>query len=174
MREHTPIQQIIKSISWVICNRWFFSCQTRGTFPENQCSGSKYIFLMYPYPDSVFKIFQLRSRKPKKYGQEKKNHGRTWFDLNFELGPVSLTHQVPTGRFRPRKITNFQKMFKHSKYCRIMLIFFSKLLEIPNFNPLLKKQAFCNFGTRELIANTAPWRKQTENAEGEFVHQQVS
>ena len=37
-----------------------------------------------------------------------------------------LAQQVPTGRFRPRKITNFQKMFKYSKYCRIMLIFFFK------------------------------------------------
>jgi hypothetical protein len=47
-----------------------------------------------------------------------------------------LTHQVPTGRFCPRKITSFQKMFKYSKYCRIMLIFFSKLLEIHNFSPI--------------------------------------
>jgi hypothetical protein len=51
-------------------------------------------------------------------------------------------------------------MVKYSKYCPIMLIFFSKLLEIPNSNPLQKKQAVCNFGTRELIANTVPLRDE--------------
>ncbi len=68
-----------------------------------------------------------------------------------------LTQQVPTGRFRPRN------MLKYSKYCRIMQIFL-KLLKIHTFNPLQKKQAFCNFGVRKLIENTTcdskKWRKK--------------
>jgi len=36
-----------------------------------------------------------------------------------------------------------------------MLLFSLKLPDVSNFYPLQRKQAFCDFGTRRLIATTA-------------------
>jgi hypothetical protein len=69
-------------------------------------------------------------------------------------GPLQLTHQVPTGLFRPGIIGHFQKIFKYSKYGPIALIFFLKDPISINFHPPKRNQVHCKGRGRQLITNT--------------------